>query len=59
MHSRDEKESSKVVTQEPTLDTKAEIEELLNRPNPRYGGRTPMELVRRLLNTRERKKLGE
>ena len=24
-------------------------------PNPRYGGRTPMELLKMLLNTRKRK----
>lgn len=62
MQSQDVKKSNKIVTQDPESDAEldrihAEFDRVMNTssPNPRYGGRTPMELVKVLLNTPKKK----
>ena len=62
MTPRDEKGSRKIVMQNSKSDAEmdrihAEFDRVMNAPspNPRYGGRTPMELVKVLLNTPRKK----
>ena len=62
MPPRDEKELSKIVTQDPTSNVEAdrihaEFDRVMNTPspNPRYGGMTPLEVTRALLRTGKKK----